>query len=814
MKKKLNKKTRTLMKLKKISKSTNNINGANDKNEKYFVPLTKYQPAMARAFRLALVTSPFATLSPAAFAQTLPSDYLFAITDGSAPNTVSYTTAGNYQTYTTSFTAQETGTNYVLFAFRNDPDYWTFGDVSLTAQGSSTNLLNNPYFLSGGAISDLNNLQAPAEWGVVYQNGTVPNAAGEWNAPTSSAGPSTPSIENSTAGSWYDGAVGSFDGIYQGINLVAGDSYTLSFTASSGEAADSSSVQLGVYTGSCVSLTSGTSCVPDNSGFAVSATPAEAANAGSPGVAMTTRQNAAGLASTPASILPVFDGGTLVLDGTPLTPYTFSITGNNGSIDLAGQSATISNPISDALVGTPGGLTITNSGSGGALTLSGANSYTGGTTIASGAGLNLSGSVAGAVANAGTLTLDGGAVGGTVTNNGALSVTANGGSVGSLTGSGAGTLNGNLTLTNAADTYAGALSGTGGLTLSGGSETLTGTNTYTGGTTINAGTLTGTTASFGSGAITNNGTLDISQNTDGILLNAVSGSGALVKDGSGTVTLAGPMSYTGGTVVNSGTLAMSGFPNVLSPGSMTVNGTLDVSGVLGGMPVTSLSGSGVVALGSRNLTLSHASGTFSGTITDGGIAGGTGGSLTLSDGTETLTGTNTYTGATAINGGTLALSGSGSIAASTGLLVSPVGTFDISGTTNGASVSGLTSFGTTALGGKTLTLTGMGTGTAGPPFSGPAMTLAGGVTATPQNMLIGAITDGGIAGGTGGGLTLASGSATGTVATILSTTGTYTGLTTIGSGTALIAGQGLGGSPISFASSSGVVDHGIFDISI
>ncbi|HVU42267.1 MAG TPA: autotransporter domain-containing protein, partial [Xanthobacteraceae bacterium] len=81
------------------------------------------------------------------------------------------------------------------------------------------------------------------------------------------------------------------------------------------------------------------------------------------------------------------------------------------------------------------------------------------------------------------------------------------------------------------------------------------------------------------------------------------------------------------------------------------NGRFDISGLNGGTSIASLSGSGAVALGANTLTLSNASGTFSGAID------GTGG-LTLTTGTETLSGTNPYSGATTINGGSLNVTGS------------------------------------------------------------------------------------------------------------------------------------------------------------
>jgi len=171
----------------------------------------------------------------------------------------------------------------------------------------------------------------------------------------------------------------------------------------------------------------------------------------------------------------------------------------------------------------------------------------------------------------------------------------------------------------------------------------------------------------------------------------------------------------------------------------------------------------------------------------GGINSVTGGGLTLAStatGTETLTGVNTYTGATTVNAGTLALSGTGSVASSNGVFIATGGAFDISQTTAGASITTLADTpsspanGTVSLGSQTLTIT------------------AGSTTFS------GVIQDGGIGGGTGGGLSIAGGSQT------LAGVNTYTSATTIDA-TARLALSGLG----SIASSSGVVDNGTFDIS-
>jgi fibronectin-binding autotransporter adhesin len=75
--------------------------------------------------------------------------------------------------------------------------------------------------------------------------------------------------------------------------------------------------------------------------------------------------------------------------------------------------------------------------------------------------------------------------------------------------------------------------------------------------------------------------------------------------------------------------------------------------------------------------------TYSGAIGGFGVGptGSTGGNSTLTktgEGTQILTGTHTYTGATTVTGGTLDLGTTGSIAASTALVLGPAGTLDTS----------------------------------------------------------------------------------------------------------------------------------------
>ena len=185
--------------------------------------------------------------------------------------TVDNPTAQQNTQYSFSFTPTTTGSQYIGFAFRQDPAFWNFTNVSLTT-GSGSNLLFNGNLAAGGpvAITTTNGpgqVQAPQGWGVWYQNGTYPAAAGSWSA-----------------GQWYDGAVGTYDGIYQGISLTSGIRYTVSFYAlSTYQAGSTDQARIGVYAGACSSLTmAANACVPLGSGFTPIAVPAQTVNAGTP----------------------------------------------------------------------------------------------------------------------------------------------------------------------------------------------------------------------------------------------------------------------------------------------------------------------------------------------------------------------------------------------------------------------------------------------------------------------------------------------------------------------------------------------------
>ncbi|MBO1326509.1 filamentous hemagglutinin N-terminal domain-containing protein [Acetobacter sp. TBRC 12305] len=232
-------------------------------------------------------------------------------------------------------------------------------------------------------------------------------------------------------------------------------------------------------------------------------------------------------------------------------------------------------------------------------------------------------------------------------------------------------------------------------------------------------------------------------------------------------------------------LSLSGNGRLDSAATLDDDGTFDISGATGSVSIGALYGGGIVALGSNNLTLTQASGgtddvsdgsAFIGNITDGGIAGGVGGSLTVQSGGLMLFGDNSYTGPTIIdNGATLALI-DGSIASSSSVVDN--GTFDISSSW-APQITSLSGNGTVLLGDQGLTIT-----NASGTFGG---------TLTP-----GPYSEG------DGGLTLTGGTQ------ILTGENSYTGTTTVASGATLQLGDGgQGGSVATDIVNDGtlVLDH-------
>ncbi|ENL4827288.1 autotransporter outer membrane beta-barrel domain-containing protein [Salmonella enterica subsp. enterica serovar Teko] len=198
----------------------------------------------------------------------------------------------------------------------------------------------------------------------------------------------------------------------------------------------------------------------------------------------------------------------------------------------------------------------------------------------------------------------------------------------------------------------------GGQIVKSGSDELivTGDNTYSGGTTITGGTLTADHAdSLGTGAIVNSGVLQVGE---GELENTLSGSGSLVKTGTGELTLSGDNTYSGGTTIDDGVLIAANV-NALGGGDVDNAGTLklDAEGEFNLANVTTQSGATTELAKGTTLNVDSLTQQADSTLNiDLSKANGesaiTADSVTLG-GTLILSGDNDYSGGTTINEGTL-----------------------------------------------------------------------------------------------------------------------------------------------------------------
>ncbi len=380
---------------------------------------------------------------------------------------------------------------------------------------------------------------------------------------------------------------------------------------------------------------------------------------------------------------PVFEGGTLAIDeagSSYSNDFTLDASASN-TIDSLGNSTTLTGTFANA-AGAAGTISFIDSVGGGTVTLEGANTHTGGTTLNSGtlalAGAGTLGAATGSTAvNGGTLDLGTTAqtqatlsqAGGVVTN-GLIAVTDYVLTGGLLDASATVSAENEFALSGGG--VAGTLTGTGAVVKDGaGSVVLAGANDFTGGTTVNAGVLAvtgaGTLGSATGATVVNGGALDLgttsqtqstlTQNggvvangtaivdtytlnggalagsatvnasssfnvSEGAIAGALTGSGELSKSGAGTVVLAGLNDYTGGTAITAGTLQIG-------------------AGGTSGSIVGNVANDGVLAFNRADA------------IVFGGDISGSGALVQAGSGTTVLAGNNTYTGGTLINAGTV-----------------------------------------------------------------------------------------------------------------------------------------------------------------
>jgi autotransporter-associated beta strand protein len=349
-------------------------------------------------------------------------------------------------------------------------------------------------------------------------------------------------------------------------------------------------------------------------------------------------------------------GGT-VTTGTGLaagyTLHTFTNTGTS-ALNLSGLNLNSRlGAVENGVISGSGGLTFNGPGT---LTLGAANTFTGDTRVGSGT-LKLNHSNALAASTLNMASSDDGTVAFGLTGNNTYNI-------GGITGSKNLAIGGNslsVGANNSNSTYSGQISGTGSLTKSGtGTVTLSGTNSYSGGTTVSAGKLAGTTTAI-QGAVVNDAAVEFNQSTNGTYAGAMSGTGTLVKNGAGAITLTAANSYTGGTTINSGSLLTSTANRLADSGGVAVaSGAIFQLG--GNETIASLSGAGQVTLGTATLTTGASDSTFSGTLSGAGdLVKAGAGSFTLSGNN----GLSTFTGDAYINAGTLVLASANALNAGT-----------------------------------------------------------------------------------------------------------------------------------------------------
>ncbi|CAM4286055.1 Autotransporter domain-containing protein [Bordetella tumbae] len=524
----------------------------------------------------------------------------------------------------------------------NQPDTFTFdrlisGDGSVTQQGPGITILTDANSYTGGTTISGGTLQ--------LGDGTV--AAGGIVGDVTNNGKLAFNRANAVT---FDGAIsgsGSVTQLGAGTTTLTGNnSYRGGTIISNGAIAITTDSALGDAGGS---LTLDGGELDLNSGIDLSPTRA---------IAITSRNGTIVTAGgTTSTVSQAISGdGTLLKNGGG----TLTLTGNNvyQGTTIAGGKLQLGNG------GTTGNITggvlnnsilvfnrsdnvafgnaisgigeVVQEGSG-TITLTGANTYHGGTRISSGAiAIDADGVLGDA---AGAVMLDGGTLqltsGIDLAATRAIDVTARNGTIATAAGT--------------TSTVVQEIKGAGALTKSGaGTLTLSGDNQYKGGTTIAGGTLQvgngGSTGHIKGNVDINAGTvLALNRSDDAFVLGGViSGDGLVVQQGTGTSTLTGVNTYTGGTSINAGTLSVAADDNLgAASGGLTFNGG------------TLLNTAGFTT--ARDISLSAGGGTFNTAVAlvHTGALSGSGPLTKAGDSILTLAGNNDYSGDARVQAGTL-----------------------------------------------------------------------------------------------------------------------------------------------------------------
>ncbi|MBU3564166.1 autotransporter-associated beta strand repeat-containing protein, partial [Polynucleobacter sp. Tro8-14-1] len=358
----------------------------------------------------------------------------------------------------------------------------------------------------------------------------------------------------------------------------------------------------------------------------------------------------------------------IFFDGTGSSPNTYKLI-SNGSVTIAPLGTSFTTALDTSSIT----FCATANSSLSSVTL---GSATNTANITVGSLINVSGPIA---VTGGNITLNAGL---TTTNNttGNINLTGNVSGAGNIAVASGLALNVNQ---SGASTYSGCISGTTAQLIKAGSGTLTlsGANTYSGATNVSAGNLIvsgslsdSTAVNVSSGAAYNVsatdtigsfagvGTINLGSgyvltafgdNSSTVFGGTIAGAGGLIKAGTGTLTLNGTDTYTGGTTVNNGTLQV---------------GNAGTTGSLGG---------GNIAVNNANLTFNYSAGSYTvGNATNTAYVTLNNATVNVSSGNVTLAGYSSTSG-TAVGASTMNtavnLSGVNNLSAASGASLNLLG---------------------------------------------------------------------------------------------------------------------------------------------
>jgi autotransporter-associated beta strand protein len=529
----------------------------------------------------------------------------------------------------------------------------------------------------------------------------------------------------------------------------------------------------------------------------------------------------AGTVSGSGSSLTKSGAGTLTLTGT--STYSGTTTINGGTLQIGAGGTT----------GNLGASSVTNHAT---LRFDRTNTHTVANAIGGSGNLEQAGTGTTVLTGANTYS------GATTVSAGTLQIGA-GGTTGNL---GAGSVTNNATLRldrSNTHTVANAIGGSGNLVQAGtGTTVLTGANTYSGDTSINAGTLKLGAAGVlptgvGKGDVTVNsaGTLDL--NGLSHTINGLSGGGTVTSGAGGALTFGvgsdgSGSTFSGSIQDGSGTLSLlkAGNGIINLSGTNTYSGTTTINGGTLQIGAGGTSGS----IGSGNIT-NNANLRFnrSNTLTVASAIGGSGNLVQAGTGTTVLTAASSYSGTTTVTAGTLrvgvanALPTTTSLSLASGTLLdvdfnqTVAGFFGASGagaaidvaggtifsvalptaataTSFAGAVNGVGTFAVSGPGDNTVTLNGAVAGTVATTVgSGTTLVIGTGGSLSGSVVISGMLTFtipgnqtlSGVLSGTGG-LTVSAGAVT------LGANNTFSGPATVTGGQLLVAGTNTGGGSV------------------